>query len=847
MNERITHIGSYRIERELAREEQRIVYQGWQMSLNRPVQICQLTAPAAADTEFVTRWKLAARDLRDPGHPLLPRILDAQFSSEQPYLVESYIVADRLADRLDGQQDLNQSVRIIAGVADALGYAHRRGWSHGHLGPEAVRVIEDGSAYLLDLPWMAAHRPKSDLAAMQADVRGVIGLLDALRAPRAGARPALTGDFAADTMAMVGWLSQGEPADSVGVASALAPVLVQALSGSIVNCYQLAELLQPIAPRAHTVEAFVPPVAATFVTPPPGASPQPQPSAPPPVFQPVSPAPQPPPPMPPPVYPASQRSSGRGPAVIIGAVVLLVALLAAGYLLCQTGVLPFCVTCDEGLIAQYVSGARVYEARESWGDAKRESQAALSECAACGSRTGECVEAQIVLDNVSCHLNVDDLIADGQTLLDNDDACTATAKLEEAIAQSDACKADTSIPISSLARNSDGGAYTLCAQQLLAKADSESASDDRFGLCEEARDLLGKARDLKSASPLIGDLYLKAEGFAALQTSHAAGDWSATEAALRELQSHGIQDSYCGVRLDDFRFDILIGQGMELNAAGDHQSARLMFDQASPLALTLAQKNRLAEAIGVLPVETATPTPTATPEPTATPVATATPFVTSQGANIRACPAIECARTQEATAGTSFASLCYVDQSDGRWYKVKLASGEGWVRDNVITLHGTTGRCNAGQMTPTPSAPTAPPATSRPPSGGACRSLAELPPVTLLSPRASATCNGPVTFSWQAPYTLLPGEAFEIHIWPDRGQNKDNVKRTRDTSIVIDLRKDVRWINWLDDNRAHFWEIVVVCQGNDLIVSQAPRAQLFYFWPYEQVDENNPTVNCHGP
>ena len=140
MSERVTHIGNYRIERELAQEERRTVYQGWQMSLNRPVQITQLTSEAAADGDFLTRWKLVARDLRDPGHPQVPRILDAQFSGEHPYLVESYLVADTLADQLTAGQDLNASLRLVAGIADALGYAHKRGWAYGQLGPDSVRV-----------------------------------------------------------------------------------------------------------------------------------------------------------------------------------------------------------------------------------------------------------------------------------------------------------------------------------------------------------------------------------------------------------------------------------------------------------------------------------------------------------------------------------------------------------------------------------------------------------------------------------------------------------------------------------------------------------------------------------
>ena len=127
------------------------------------------------------------------------------------------------------------------------------------------------------------------------------------------------------------------------------------------------------------------------------------------------------------------------------------------------------------------------------------------------------------------------------------------------------------------------------------------------------------------------------------------------------------------------------------------------------------------------------------------------------------------------------------------------------------------------------------------PAGGACRAERSLPAVSLAAPAKDKTCNGPVRFSWQASYGLQPGEVFEVHIWPDRAQNKGNVRQTRDSSAVIDLRSDVRWINW--NELPHFWEVVVVCQSNGRVVSNSPSARLFYFDQRVQVG-TNPDSNC---
>ena len=127
MDSKVTHVGNYRVEREILTEPLRTVYQGWQLSLNRPVQITQLTEEGAADAALRTRWKAAAYDLRTPGHPQLPGILEVDFSGERPYLVERYIVGDTLAEQRGQQRDLRACLRLLYALADVLAYAHRRG------------------------------------------------------------------------------------------------------------------------------------------------------------------------------------------------------------------------------------------------------------------------------------------------------------------------------------------------------------------------------------------------------------------------------------------------------------------------------------------------------------------------------------------------------------------------------------------------------------------------------------------------------------------------------------------------------------------------------------------------
>lgn len=841
MSERVTHIGAYRVERELLLEDRRAVFQGWQMSLNRPVQITQLAPETAADAGFVARWKTVARDLRDPGHPQVPRILDAQFGGEQPYLVESYIVADTLADQLGRERDLRSSLRLVSGLADALAYAHKRGWAHGCLGPEYVRIMEDGSAYVLDLPWQAAQRTKGDTEAMQADVRALAGLLQTLRAPVAGAMPAMTGWAADDARLLTAWLAHGEPAETAATATAAAAVLFQAHQGQIVTCEQLSDALRPVLPGARVAAAPTPPPNNTFVTPPPGAA-----------SRPPAPAPQTPPqqPLPPPATPPYHYTppqparSSRGLVGVLAFLVVVAVLAAGGYLLCRTGVLPFCVSCNQSLIAQYTSAARIYVDNESWQEAQRELQAAQAECAACNAdEPAACLDIAALESDVVCRTQIETGIAAGEKLLANGDACAAVDELDEAMAAAAQCQVDVTLARSFLARNSDGGAYTLCALERLALAETEVDDEQRNQLCAQAQTLFGEARDIRPSAALITQHYTRAERFAELQASYTAQQWDAASDALQVLDGLVDDGQYCGYSLDGFRFEILLSQGDVLSQQGNYPEALERYQQAEQQAETLAQQNRLAQAIAAIPASALTPTATATPTRTPTPVATPTPFVTARG-RIRSCPSTLCSEQRRASSAAAFPAVCSVDEADGVWYK--LANDQGWVRSDVATLNGRLAPCPVAALTPTPRAVAAPPASSSPSSssGGSCRAAGSLPAVTLSTPGVDRTCNGPLRFTWQAPYTLQSGEIFEVHIWADRSQNKGNIRRTKETSAVIDIRKDVPWINWNDRNRAHFWEVVVVCQATNTRISQEPRASLFYFETRLPVDENNPDGNC---
>lgn len=832
MDDRLTHIGNYRIERELARDERRVLYQGWQIALTRPVQITHLTPEAAADAAFVDRWKAVARDLKDPGHPGMPRILEGQFGGEQFYLIESYIVGDTLADQVQVARDLRAGVRLLYGLADVLAYAHRRGWAHGEIALEDVRIGADGNAYLIDLPWHAAQQARGDVAAQRVDVSTLGMFFATSMIPVCGAAPELTADQNANAEILHGWLTPAavtEPA----LAEAVAPVLARVLDGDYPDCNTLLEALRPLAQGTRPTTSSQPrAIERTLIEPlsteqpilrPPTPQPTPAEWSRTPTPRPEWATPQaqgaPAPALAPQATPPA-RPGGIGKSVAIAAAAL-VGLIALGVLLCRLEVLPFCVSCDQELIAEYLGAGTGYRTTGAWADAFRELDAGQTECNACSKKPMACSQMVPLWSEAKCHIDSQRLVTEASDLLGDGQACPAVEKLEEA--QQLACEPKAAeTPLVTGAGDQDG-AYVICSISLLEQAGQQTDPVTRESTYGQVYAYLASARTLKPADPTINQLFTRADKYAAARQALDAQDWTAAAAALSELEQVAEDGQYGGQDLDALWFDAHFGEAAAAAGSGMWCEALEAYRNAESVAQTLKQKDdaqKGAQEVDAACGELWTPTPTASPTPVATSTPTATPQpsarVTADQANVRKCPFTGCGVALEVKKGDTLSVNCAVRLPDSTWYQVNLSTGGiGWIRFDMVEPVGTPASC--------PTIPEPPP-----PPQVACRPANSQPAVQLIAPARDKDCNGLVRFVWQASGALLANEEYEIHIWPDRQQDKRRIAGTRDTSIVIDLAK-VPTINWNDSNRAHFWEVVVVCKTDGRQVSLNPKAWLFYF------------------
>src|SRR3954470_1355175 len=95
-----------------------------------------------------------AKRIRQLKHSSIVPILDAGIEQGQPYLVREYLASDSLRHRLDGLSprglDLQDVLKIIFQVGQALRYAHHHHIFHGNLKPENIFFKSNGEVLLAD-------------------------------------------------------------------------------------------------------------------------------------------------------------------------------------------------------------------------------------------------------------------------------------------------------------------------------------------------------------------------------------------------------------------------------------------------------------------------------------------------------------------------------------------------------------------------------------------------------------------------------------------------------------------------------------------------------------------------
>ncbi|MBN2047293.1 MAG: serine/threonine protein kinase [Anaerolineaceae bacterium] len=157
--------GRYLILRRIGIGGMAMVYLANDMRLRRRVAVKIVRRDAVADDRFEVirdRFLEEARALAKLDHPNIVRILDYGESDGLPFMVMEYLPNESLADRPESTMDHQSAARVLAAVADALGYAHSRGIVHRDVKPANILFSEAREPKLADFGIAKAVRHDGD-------------------------------------------------------------------------------------------------------------------------------------------------------------------------------------------------------------------------------------------------------------------------------------------------------------------------------------------------------------------------------------------------------------------------------------------------------------------------------------------------------------------------------------------------------------------------------------------------------------------------------------------------------------------------------------------------------------
>jgi len=146
------HIGRYSVERLLGKGGFGIVYLAHDDQLHRPVAIKVPHRERISSPEDVEAYMAEARILASLDHPHIVPVFDVGATEDGLcYVVSKYVEGSDLAKKLkESRPSFSESAEIVATVAEALHYAHRKGLVHRDIKPANILIDTAGKPYVAD-------------------------------------------------------------------------------------------------------------------------------------------------------------------------------------------------------------------------------------------------------------------------------------------------------------------------------------------------------------------------------------------------------------------------------------------------------------------------------------------------------------------------------------------------------------------------------------------------------------------------------------------------------------------------------------------------------------------------
>jgi serine/threonine-protein kinase len=144
-------IGPFTVEALIGRGGMGDVYRAADREHGRAVALKLLRPTLAAQEEFAARFVREARVMQTLEHPAIVAVFDAGEACGRLYLAMRLINGISLKDLLaQGRPSTEESLRILARLAEALDYAHSRGVIHRDVKPSNILLDLHGQPVLVD-------------------------------------------------------------------------------------------------------------------------------------------------------------------------------------------------------------------------------------------------------------------------------------------------------------------------------------------------------------------------------------------------------------------------------------------------------------------------------------------------------------------------------------------------------------------------------------------------------------------------------------------------------------------------------------------------------------------------
>ena len=147
-----TRIGRYRITGRIGHGGMGMVYRGLYPSLEREVAIKTLVAEGSFDPESRRRFEVEARAAAKLAHPNIVTVHDLGEDRGILFIAMEMLPGVDLDSLLKSGEalPLAEKLEIVAQVCSGLAFAHERGVVHRDIKPSNVRLLDDGTAKIMD-------------------------------------------------------------------------------------------------------------------------------------------------------------------------------------------------------------------------------------------------------------------------------------------------------------------------------------------------------------------------------------------------------------------------------------------------------------------------------------------------------------------------------------------------------------------------------------------------------------------------------------------------------------------------------------------------------------------------